>query len=238
MCVAIVVAGGTGERFGSVGGKQMALVGGLPVVAHALLALDRADTVEAVVLVCHPGRVDEYRDHAVSASGARKVAQVVAGGATRGESVSRGLAVVPGDAQIVAVHDGARPLIDPACVDAAVATLRERADVDGVVVGHPAYDTIKSVGPSLEVTGTPDRGSLWVAQTPQVFRAGVLRAAHEAAAADDFDGTDDASLVERAGGKVVMLEGSRWNVKVTFAEDLAVVEALLRGRELTGDADG
>lgn len=232
MCTAIVVAGGSGERFGDTGGKQMAEVAGLPVVAHTLLALERAESVEAIVLVCHPERLEEYRERAVEAAGARKVARVVAGGETRGDSVRAGLAALDESAEVVAVHDGARPLVDPSCVDAAVAALRSRADVDGVVVGHPAYDTMKSVDESLLVEATPDRRTLWVAQTPQVFRAAFLREAYGAAADEGFEGTDDASIVERAGGSVLMLEGSRWNVKVTFREDLAVVEALLRERGL------
>jgi 2-C-methyl-D-erythritol 4-phosphate cytidylyltransferase len=232
---AVVVAGGTGERFGLSAGKQLAVLAGAPVVVHALRAIERAATIDAVVLVCHPDRVEEYREAAVVRSGVRKVVAVVPGGSTRRRSVAAGLAAVPPDAEFVVVHDGARPLLTPGLVDAALEALEARPEAAGAVVGHPAYDTIKEVGPALEVERTPDRASLWVAQTPQAFRAAPLRAAHAAAEADGFEGTDDASLVERIGGVVFMVEGPRWNVKVTLPEDLAVVEALLREGG-TGDA--
>lgn len=229
MRAAIVVAGGTGERFGRAGGKQLARVAGLPLVAHALRAFDQSSTIDAVVLVCHPDRVDEYRTTAVESAGLRKIVAVVPGGDTRRGSVAAGLAALPEGATLVAVHDGARPLVDPACIDAAVASLEARPGADGVVVGHPCIDTVKTVACSLQVSGTLDREVLWIAQTPQVFRTAVLRSAHEAAAAEGFEGTDDASLVERRGGVVFMLEGPRNNVKVTTPDDLAVVECLLGG---------
>jgi 2-C-methyl-D-erythritol 4-phosphate cytidylyltransferase len=227
MRCAVVVAGGTGDRFGRNGGKQLAVVDGLPVVAHALRAFDAAESIDEVVLVCHPDRLAEYTDAAVRAPGIRKVTAIVAGGATRRASVSEGLAALGGDAAIVAIHDGARPLVDPATIDTAVACLVDRPDVDGVVVGHPAYDTVKTVDASATIVGTPDRVGLWIAQTPQVFRVPVLRRAHDLAAEHAYEGTDDASLVERAGGVVIMLEGPRWNLKVTVPEDLAVVSSLL-----------
>ena len=230
MRAAIVVAGGTGDRFGRSGGKQMAEVAGAPVVAHTLRAFDAASAIDAVVLVCHPDRVDEYRA-AAEAVPARKVVAVVSGGDTRRCSVAAGLEALPADTSVVAVHDGARPLIEPEVIDAAVAALEARSDADGVVVGHPAYDTIKTVGASSVVTGTPDRATLWVAQTPQVFRVEPLRRAHVRAAREGFEGTDDASLVERDGGVVLMHPGSRWNVKVTVPEDLVVVGALISARE-------
>jgi hypothetical protein len=106
--------------------------------------------------------------------------------------------------------------------------------LDGVVVGHPAFDTIKRVGADGTVVATPDRAELWVAQTPQVFRAQALRDAHASAESAGFEGTDDASLVERVGGRVVMVEGPRWNLKVTVPEDIEVLEALLASRGKAG----
>jgi 2-C-methyl-D-erythritol 4-phosphate cytidylyltransferase len=226
---AIVVAGGSGERFGRPGGKQLALVGGVAVVGRAVAAVASAETVDLVVLVCHPDRVGEYAK-ALDGVAGRVAPVVVAGGETRRMSVAAGLAAVPADATVIVVHDGARPLLEPHVVDAAVRTL-ESSGADGVVVGHPAYDTMKVVDASARVSETPDRSTLWVAQTPQVFVADVLRRAHLRAAADGFDGTDDASLVERVGGRVLMHEGPRWNIKVTVPEDLRVVEALLADRK-------
>jgi 2-C-methyl-D-erythritol 4-phosphate cytidylyltransferase len=188
------------------------------------------------VVVCHPERVSEYRASAIDGTRLRKVVAVVPGGATRRLSVAAGLAALPAEADIVAVHDGARPLITPYVVDGAVEALLGRSDADGLVVGHPAYDTVKTVDGDRRITGTPDRAGLWFVQTPQVFRTAALRRAHARAAIDGFEGTDDASLVERDGGTVLVWEGPRWNVKVTMPEDLEVVEALSALRE--GRADG
>jgi 2-C-methyl-D-erythritol 4-phosphate cytidylyltransferase len=232
--VALVVAGGQGERFGRADGKQMADAAGAPVVEHALRAMDSAGTIEAIVLVCHPDRVDEFRAIAEIAVRPGRLLDVVAGGETRSASVDAGLAALPTGCTIVAVHDGARPLLDPGTVDRAVAELESRPTLDGVVVGHPAFDTIKVVGPGNRVTGTPKRATLWVAQTPQVFRVEALVGAHARARAERWEVTDDASLVERDGGAVGMLEGPRWNIKVTMPEDLVVVEALMRAREERG----
>jgi 2-C-methyl-D-erythritol 4-phosphate cytidylyltransferase len=172
---ALVVAGGTGERFGRAGGKQLAGAAGAPVI-----------------LVCPPDRVDEFRSVAEAAARPGRDVSVVAGGSTRLDSVAAGLAALPPDCTIVAVHDGARPLADPDTVDRAVAELESRPALDGVVVGHP-----------------------------------VPRP-------DDLDGVErrvsDDHAVERDGGVVGMLEGPRWNIKVTVPEDLIVVEALLRAR--------
>jgi len=229
--VAIIAGGGAGERFGAEGGKQLALVAGLPVLAHTVMAFERCDAVDAIVVVTHPERVDAYRKDVVDATGAHKVVAVVAGGDTRGMSVAAGLRALPDGTRFVAVHDGARAAVLPDTITAAFEALVSSPGTDGVVVGHPSYDTIKQVDGAGRVLATPDRAGLWVAQTPQVFRREALEAAHEKAAAEGFEGTDDSSLVERYGGVVTMLEGPRWNLKVTVPEDLEVLGALLAARE-------
>jgi 2-C-methyl-D-erythritol 4-phosphate cytidylyltransferase len=234
--VAVIVAGGLGERLGLQGGKQLALVAGRPVLAHTLEAFERAASIDAIVVVTHPDRVAQYRAQAVDPTGAVKVVDVVGGGDTRQQSVARGLAAVPAEADVILVHDGARPLVTPEIVDGAVAALLADEAADGVVVGHPSYDTVKVVDAAGTVVATADRSTLWAAQTPQVFRAGALRTAYARAAAEGIQGTDDASLVELAGGTVRMLVGPRENIKVTVPEDLLVVERLLAARgEETGD---
>lgn len=231
MNCAIIAAGGGGVRFGSPGGKQLALVAGLPVLAHTLLAFERCSAVDAVVVVTHPQKVDLYRREAVEPIGASKVMAVVPGGETRRASVAAGIEALPREAGLIAVHDGARAAVTPETIANAFAELVRRPDAAGVVVGHPCFDTVKRVDAAGHVADTVDREDLWIAQTPQVFRAEALRGAHERAAADGFEGTDDASLVERLGGLVVMVAGPRWNVKVTVPEDLEVLEALLSLRE-------
>lgn len=227
---AVIVAGGSGERFGRPGGKQLVPVGGVPLLVHTLRAFEACEAIDAVVVVCHPDQVDICRRDAVATSGSTKVTAVVPGGATRRLSVAAGLAALPRACDVVAIHDGARALVDPPTIAMAVRELILRPDVAGVVVGHPAFDTIKEVDSTGRVLGTLDRSRLWIAQTPQVFRTERLAAAHVRADADGFEGTDDASLVERDGGAVTMLEGPRWNFKVTVPEDLEVLGALLSFR--------
>jgi 2-C-methyl-D-erythritol 4-phosphate cytidylyltransferase len=226
---AVVVAGGSGERFGDPRGKQLALVGGVPVLRHTVRAFELCDAVGAIVVVVHPDRVDEYR--AALGTVGRKVVAVVPGGDTRRASVAAGLSALPDGCDMVAIHDGARAAITAQTIAASFRALKEHPEADGVVVGHPAVDTIKEVDREGRVISTPDRARLWIAQTPQTFRTHALVSAHERAIADGFEGTDDATLVERTGGHVRMIEGSRWNLKVTVPEDLAVLAALLGARD-------
>lgn len=230
MITAIVVAGGTGERLGREGGKQLARVAGRPVLAHTLDAFITCDRVDAIVVVVHPERVDEYRREAVTLLGSAKIVAVVPGGDTRTASVGAGLEAVPAGSGIILVHDGARPLVTPDLVAAAIAELEREPEYAGVVVGHPSYDTLKTVAPDREVLSTPDRAAIWAAQTPQVFRADALREAYRRAEAEGWAGTDDASLVEHAGGRVRMCAGPRDNMKVTVPEDLPIVDRVLRAR--------
>ncbi|HZM29610.1 MAG TPA: 2-C-methyl-D-erythritol 4-phosphate cytidylyltransferase, partial [Acidimicrobiales bacterium] len=145
--------------------------------------------------------------------------QVVPGDATRSGSVRAGLAAVPADAEVILVHDGARPLAPPDLFADVVAHVR--AGADAVVPAVPVTDTVRS-----RTNGVVDRADLVLVQTPQAFRAAALRAAH----AGGGEATDDASLVEAAGGKVVVVDGSAENLKITNPHDLAVAEALLRAR--------
>lgn len=234
--IGLIVAGGTGERLGRAGGKQMLEVCGRPLLALTLEVFERCAFIDGTVVVAHPDRVDEYRKHAVDATGVRKVIGVVPGGETRQRSVARGLAALPHHADIVLVHDGARPLVTTTLLDDAVRALETDETLDGIVVGHPVYDTLKLVDQRGLIIGTADRTAFWAAQTPQVFRVPALRAAYDRAERLGETATDDASLVERAGGRVRMIEGPRTNVKVTVPEDVVMIEAILSAREGdTGD---
>jgi 2-C-methyl-D-erythritol 4-phosphate cytidylyltransferase len=228
---AVIVAGGVGERFGAPAGKQLAEAAGAPLLSWTLRAFEACGEVDDVVLVTHPDRVALYATEAVEPYALRKVVAVVGGGIRRQDSVAAGLAALPPATSIVAVHDGARPLVTPPTIASAVAALAADETLDGVVVGHPVFDTLKDVTPDLLVATTVDRTRLWVAQTPQVFRRDALVSAFAAAEDEGYTGTDDASLVERAGGRVLMFEGPRDNIKVTVAEDLAAVRAVLDARE-------
>lgn len=232
---AIVVAGGSGERLGREGGKQLAVVAGLPVLSWTLKALAEEPEVDLIVLVTHPDRVAEYRAIAVEPLGLSTPLSFAAGGESRQASVAAGLAGVPDSVELVLVQDGARPLLTPALVSKTLAALRADPDAAGAVAGHPSGDTLKLVEGGA-VASTPDRSRFWAVQTPQVFRAAALRDAYAQATAEGFVGTDDSSLVERAGGRVVLVEGPRDNIKVTVSEDLVLVEAVLRRRGSGGAA--
>lgn len=236
MNAAIIVAGGTGERSGLEGGKQLAPLAGRPVLYHTLVAFAECPAVDAIVVVVHPERIEEFRAVVVTPLDSPKVIAVTRGGDSRQESVARGLALVPADADVIAVHDGARPLVTPTLITEAMGALAADDALDGVIVGHPSYDTLKLVGAQDRITGTLDRSTVWAAQTPQVFRASILRHAYASAEADGFKATDDASLVEHVGGSIKMLVGPRDNIKVTVPEDMIVVERLLQARaEGAGD---
>jgi len=203
---AVIVAAGWGERFG--GPKQFAELGGARLVDHAVATA--AATCDAVVLV-----VPDSSDW----QGA-EVDALVTGGTTRAESVRAGLGVVPLGAEIVVVHDAARPLATAALFEAVVAAVRDGAD--GAVPGLAISDTLKRVD-DVRVTATVDRMGLVAVQTPQAFRADILRDAHASGA----DSTDDASLVEELGGAVVVVPGDPRNLKVTGPADLMIAAALL-----------
>lgn len=199
---AVVVAAGRGTRFG--GAKVYEELRGRRVLDWSL---DAARSVaDGVVLVVPPDRAADAEPGADT---------VVAGGETRSDSVRNGLTAVPAEATVVVVHDAARPMATPALFHAVVAAVREGADA--AVPGVPVVDTVKRVRDGA-VVETLDRSQLVAVQTPQAFRAGALRAA-------EGDATDDAALVERAGGRVVVVPGDPANVKITTPADLAALRS-------------
>lgn len=226
MRCAVILAGGSGKRFGRTGGKQLALLDGVPLFLHSLLTMQRCAEIGAIVLVGAPEALDGLRARAAEAGVGKHVA-TVEGGLRRQDSVSAGLSACPAGTSVVVVHDAARPLVSERVVSAAVAALEADDALDGVVVGHPSYDTMKAVSEERVVLSTLDRATMWAAQTPQVFRIEALRAALEAAARQGVTVTDDAQALELAGGRIAMCEGPRDNIKVTAPEDLAVAEALI-----------
>ncbi len=205
---AIVVAAGGGTRFG--GAKQFARLGGASVLDRAVdVARDACDGVVVVL----PADAEWHAPRGV---------RTTVGGATRSDSVRAGLARVPHDAEIVLVHDAARPLASRRLFAAVVDTIAP--GVDGAVPALPVADTLKRVRGG-KVVETVAREELVAVQTPQAFRAAALRDAH----AHDAVDSDDAALVEAAGGVVVVVEGERRNLKLTLPGDLALAEALIEG---------
>ena len=215
---AVVVAGGSGQRFGQL--KQFAMLAGRPVAEWAVDACRPTST--GVVLVVPPGRKDDT-DHGADV--------VVEGGATRAESVRRGLAAVPQEAEVIVVHDAARPLASNVLFRTVIAAIID-GGADAAVPGLPVSDTIKKVDSPLDgadgiptVTATLDRSSLVAVQTPQAFGADLLRRAH----AGGSEATDDAALVEALGATVRVVPGDPRNLKITTPADLRTAEHLLGG---------
>lgn len=220
---AVVVAAGEGARFG----RSKAFVGlaGMPMVAHSLIVLAKVSAIEGIALVVASAQIQEGLAVATAIVPSIRV-EVVPGGATRQESVRAGLDVVPPGAERVVVHDAARPLVTVELVETVLGALHDAA---GAVTAVPAHDTLKRERDGA-IAETVPREGLWRAQTPQAFRTAALRAAHERAAADGVDATDDAMLLERAGDRVVIVPGDERNLKVTTPEDLRLAEALIAAR--------
>lgn len=228
---AIILAGGTGERFGKEGGKQLVEIGGKPILTWSVEAFDAVGDIGLIVIVCPAECQGEYLSKAVDPFSFATPIVVAAAGSTRQESAFSGLELVPEEFEYVVMHDGARPLISADLIAHTIATLKGNIDADGAVVAHPAIDTLKVVENGV-IVGTPDRSVFWNAQTPQVFRAGIYRRAHASALSDGFVGTDDSSLIERLGGRVLVVEGKRDNIKLTVPEDYLMLVAAVRERYL------
>ncbi len=229
--IAVIAAGGSGERLGAAAPKALVVCGGRPLLAWCLDAALAAHTVAGAVVAASDGALPAFEliaDEAADRAG--KPAAVAVGGASRSHSVraavdAAGQLGVAWDAY--AVHDAARPLATPALFDACLAEL---VDADCVVAAAPVTDTVKVAGPNMMVTGTPDRSTLWAAQTPQAFTRKCLEQALDVDDERLAQATDDASLAEAAGARVKLLCYDRPNNKVTLPGDLDVVGALLSGK--------
>lgn len=223
--IALVLAGGLGTRMGRP--KQFLELGGRPALYHTLKAFEDAACVGKIYAVGDAPRVEALAD----AFGISKYARCGPSGPFRQLSTKNGLFLCDGDPDeaVVLVHDGSRPLVTPALISRVVEAALADDRPDGVVPATPVFDTVKVENDS-EVVETLDRSRLRAVQTPQAFRLGYLRRLHERS--DEYLGTatDDASLVEREGGRVVLVQGEKTNIKLTSPEDLVLAEAILATR--------
>ena len=224
MNIAIIAAAGTGSRMASDRPKQFLQLAGMPIIFHTLKPFELCDSIQEVIVVLPTAEAAEFLAQA-GKRGLRKLARVVPGGATRADSVKRGLmAIRAATAEIVAVHDGVRPFVTVEEIENTI----EAARVNGAAILATAVtDTIKEVT-GASVVKTLERRNLRQALTPQCFRYDLLRQAYEHADVNDPSLTDESSLVERLGHAVAIVEGSPENIKITTPRDLLIAETFLK----------
>ena len=220
--IAVIPAAGIGSRMNADRAKQMLELAGVPLLVHTLRRFEACDAVHQVILVLQPNLTSDVLA-LISRHHLKKIARVVGGGAERQDSVYRGLQVIkPETAGIVAVHDAVRPFVRPEEIRLVI----ERAEATGAaLLALAATDTIKQVKGG-RVGRTLDRKRIYHAQTPQAFRYDIIRAAYDRAYTEGYWATDDSHLVERAGHRVSVVEGSPLNIKITRPLDLRVAEAI------------
>lgn len=224
--IALIPAAGMGRRMGASINKQYLQLDGLPIVARTISVFEHSPLINAIYLVIPVEEIPYCREHVVEACQFHKIAAIVSGGPERQQSVMNGLRAMRehvSDDDVILIHDGVRPMVTEEMLRESIAAARTH---DGALVAVPAKDTIKTVADGW-VTGTPDRNTLWQAQTPQTFRFGRIYAAHLAAETDQYLGTDDSSLVERSGGRMHIVRGDYRNIKITTPEDLVLAGAFL-----------
>ena len=221
-CAALITAGGIGRRMGSSIPKQYLRLGGTPILARTIMAFQAHPSIDCIAVTVPSGEDDFCRTSIVEAYQLEKVERIVIGGVTRQESVYNGLRELL-DSDIVAIHDGVRPLVTDEVITKTIEVARSAG---AAVACVPVRETVKrKAGSHLQ---TISRTGLWLAHTPQTFRTSLIVEAHEQAAAEGFDGTDDAVLVERLGLPVEIVEDSPENIKITTPADLEQAEHLLR----------
>lgn len=228
-CTAVVLAAGSGRRMGTKVHKQYLLLDGKPVLYYSLKTFQESELIERIILVSGRGEEDWCRKNIVEKYALTKVTDVVSGGKERYDSVWNGLQRA-GREGYVYIHDGARPFVDKEMIRRAYeCVIREKA----CVAGMPVKDTIKVVDEEEFVTDTPDRSSLWMVQTPQVFESELITDAYSMFKSSPSETvTDDAMVVERMMGlPVKMFRGSYENIKITTPEDMDIAEVFLKKKK-------
>ncbi|GAB4303323.1 MAG: 2-C-methyl-D-erythritol 4-phosphate cytidylyltransferase [Desulfuromonadia bacterium] len=221
----IIPAAGMGKRMNAGVNKQYLSLRGVPILGRTIRFFDDLDRVDRIVVVVPGEEIPYCQREVIERLGIGKVSHVVSGGSERQESVSNALhRIDAADDDIVLIHDGVRPFVTATMVEDLIASL---AGADGAIVAVPVKDTVKVVQGGV-VTATPERSTLHLAQTPQGFRYRTIRDAYKRAADEGFIGTDDASLVERVGGKIAVVQGSYRNIKITTPEDMLLAEAFCK----------
>ena len=226
MICAVIVAGGSGSRMRAAVRKQYLNLDGLPIVSRTLMAFDRYPVLDRIVLVVPEIDLKWCRADIVAPLSLDHDVQLVVGGRRRQESVLNGVTAVGAFDGIVMIHDGVRPFVRPALMNACLAGV----DTTGACIPViPATDTLKQVDENGVIISTLDRQQIRLAQTPQTFSIDLIRRAHQLAVQRGFTATDDASIAEFAGERVTVVPGDRDNIKITTPKDLLIARAILGG---------
>ena len=223
MVSAIIVAAGKGIRMKGKMRKQYLELSGRPVLAHSIMTFDSCSLVDEIFLVIPKEDVEYCQNKILSLLDLNNQINLVCGGAKRQDSVYNGLQAINQNTDTVVIHDGVRPFIQPEELEECILGSKK---FGACILGTPASDTLKRVDKSDIIETTLSRENIWLAQTPQVFRFDLILKAHETARRDGYVGTDDASLVERMGEDVKIINGGRFNIKITKKEDLAIAKAM------------
>lgn len=209
--------------------KQYLLLSGLPVLVRALRPFQDSPSINEIIIAIPEEDIEPVKKNILERYRLSKVNHVIAGGKERQDSIRNALACIDDETEIIVIHDGVRPLVTTDMIELVI----DRAGKLGAVTtGIEVRDTVKRVDKTGKIEETLSRDGLWLTQTPQAFKREVIMAAYRAAYEEGFYGTDDASLVEKAGIPVWMIPGDRENLKVTTQEDMILCELILQGREL------
>lgn len=222
--VALIPAGGAGKRLKSHIAKQYLLLDALPILVHTLKVFQKSKEIDKIILALPPEDLVYMRQELAEKYGLTKV-NAVASGQERQDSVRNCLMAIEDECGLVVIHDAVRPFVTEELIEQVIAAAR---DTGAAISGVRIKDTVKEVKESSMIETTVPRHSLWLAQTPQVFEYELIKKAYKTAYDDNFYGTDDASLVERMGEKVKIVEGSYENIKITTNEDMLIADALMQ----------
>jgi len=223
MVSAIIVAAGKGVRMKGTIRKQYLDLSGRPVLAHSIMAFDSCSLIEEIFLVVPKEDIEYCQNKILSLLDLKNHINLVHGGAKRQDSVYNGLQEINKNTDTIVIHDGARPFIQPEDLKECILGSKK---FGACILGTPVSDTLKRVDKSDIIETTLTRENIWLAQTPQAFQYDLILKAHETARQDGYIGTDDASLVERLGANVKIINGSRFNIKITRKEDFAIAKAM------------
>ena len=221
---AVIVCAGNSTRMGGVN-KILLPLGERKVIGVTMQAFQKCDSITEIIIVAREDDIPAIQEEA-KAAGISKLSACTTGGATRQESVINGIRKISKEAELIAVHDGARPLVKPEHIEKVI---KDASVFGGATLGVPVKDTIKTVDGGL-IVDTPPRSSLYITQTPQIFKRNLYFEGIDFALEHSLDFTDDCQLVEAIGGKVAMTVGDYTNIKITAPEDIAIAEVLLKQR--------